>query len=52
MTRCDECKHAILGCEEYYYGTTMKQWFVERCEKDLDIDADECEEFERGEDDG
>lgn len=46
MSRCDECKHAVLGCEEYY-GTTMKQWFVERCEKDLDMEVDDCEDFER-----
>ena len=50
MTRCDECKHAILDYEEYY-GTTLKEWFVDRCEKDLDMDADECEDFEEVEDD-
>lgn len=50
MTRCDECKHAVLGYEEYY-GTTLKEWFVERCKKDLDIESDECEDFEEVEDD-
>lgn len=45
MTRCDLCKHAILDYEEYY-GTTLKEWFVERCGKDLDMEVDDCEGFE------
>lgn len=46
MSRCEMCKHAVLDYEEYY-GTTLKEWFVERCGKDLDMDADDCEDFER-----
>ncbi len=38
MSRCEECKHAIWDYEEYY-GTTQKQWFVERCKKDLDMEV-------------
>ena len=46
MSRCEMCKHALWGYEEYY-GTTQKQWFVDWCEKDLDMEADDCEDFER-----
>ncbi len=46
MRRCELCKHAVLDYEEFY-GTTQKHWVVEWCEKDLDMEVDDCEDFER-----
>lgn len=50
---CDECKHATADCCEYYGG--YKQWFIDGCDIDADIEAEKdengfvvsCEEYER-----
>ena len=43
-TDCTKCKHAEWDCEEYFGGG--KQYFVCGCNRDADLDADECEEYE------
>lgn len=45
MNRCATCKYAIFDYTEYY-GTTVKNWFVEDCRKSEDFTADECDEYE------
>ena len=46
MSRCKDCKYAILDYCEYYRGG--KQYFVAGCKKDMD--GTECEEYEESED--
>lgn len=43
MSRCDKCKHALMDFAEGYGGGF---WFVEDCDKDKSIEADECDEYE------
>ena len=50
MSRCRDCKYAIMNYCEYYGGA--KQCFVEDCEKGMigEEEPEECEEFEESED--
>lgn len=43
MSRCRDCKYAIMDYCEYYGG--VKQYFVADCEKGMPGEA-KCEEFE------
>lgn len=45
MDNCKWCKYAELDCYEFY-GTTQTETFVCGCEKDNDVCADECEDYE------
>ena len=45
-TDCTKCKHAEWDCEEYYGGG--REYFVCGCNRDADLEADECEEYEEG----
>ena len=47
MSDCTNCKYATWDYEEYYGGG--KQYFVCGCNRDADLEADECEEYEEGE---
>jgi len=46
MPDCRYCKNAIMDYEEYCYGCYMRRWFVDDCEKGLDISDVDCPEFE------
>ena len=50
MSRCRDCKYAIMDYCEYYGGE--KQYFVDGCDKDIlgEEEPKECEEFEESED--
>lgn len=43
---CQVCKWAVWDYEEYYGGA--RQWFLERCARDHDIDpvVSDCEDYE------
>ena len=42
MANCEDCRHAEMDyCE--YYGCA-KEWIVVGCKKEMDANADECEE--------
>ena len=47
MDECEDCKYAEWDYEEYY-ETTQTQWFVCGCK--IDCDPEDCDEFERRED--
>ena len=46
MSKCNECRYAIIDCCEYYGN--KKQYFVDGCEKDMlgEEEPEECGEFE------
>jgi len=49
---CQDCKWAVWDYEEYYGGA--RQWFLERCAHDHDIDpvVTDCEDYAEDDNEG